>query len=170
MAESRPVTSIVIVAYNSLPVILTCLESVLRFSHSDEREIIVVDNGSTDGTPEVVKSEFPEVNVIAARENLGFSKANNLGLEHANGQCVCFLNPDTEFRDDTMVVLSDWLWRNLRRRELSTRVPGRRYTVFECAVLPQSPEGVLWVFGPLETGRVLAGVCVERDGVLGSPG
>ncbi len=58
-------------------------------------EIVVVDNASTDGAPELVRSRFPQIRVIAAGGNVGFAKANNIGIRSTASDLVLLLNPDT---------------------------------------------------------------------------
>lgn len=65
----------------------------------------MVDNGSSDGTPEMVKAKYPQVNLLEPGENLGFARANNLALRTSRGRHVLFLNPDTELQSD---VISDF--------------------------------------------------------------
>ena len=74
---------IVIVNYNTCALLRNCLQSLaIYLSHGGEETIrvAVVDNGSTDGSAEMVRSEFPEVVCVEAGENLGFGRANNLGV------------------------------------------------------------------------------------------
>lgn len=86
-------TSIVVVNYNAMPTIGPCLRSLV--STTDETtEIIVVDNGSTDGSAQLIAESFPSVKLIYAT-NLGFGGGNNLGAEHACGEYLVFVNPDT---------------------------------------------------------------------------
>ncbi len=87
--------SIIIVSYNTKDFIRECLKSIKVTSKGFDYEIIVVDNVSSDGTSQMVKEEFPDVITIKSRENLGFSKANNLGVKKSKGRYVLFLNPDT---------------------------------------------------------------------------
>ena len=61
-------------------------------------EIIVVDNGSTDGTPEAIRQLFPQVVLIESRTNLGFARANNIGLRVSHGKYVCLINSDVVLR------------------------------------------------------------------------
>src|SRR2546421_4693000 len=86
------VISILIVSFNTAPELVACLESVARCAAALPHEIIVVDNGSSDGSVEAVQKRFPTVQVIANQENLGFSKANNQVLPLARGEYVLFLN------------------------------------------------------------------------------
>jgi GT2 family glycosyltransferase len=87
-------TSIIIVNYNGGEQVLDCLRSLQADQRSDY-EIIVVDNGSTDGSPERIESEFLDVQVICALANLGFGGGNNLGAHYAKGEYLAFLNQDT---------------------------------------------------------------------------
>ena len=90
-----PLLSIVIVAYKSRDEIGPCLASLPRALEDGVVEIIVVDNSPDDGTGEMVRHDFPHVTHLAAVENLGFGRANNLGYARARGEFVLFLNPDT---------------------------------------------------------------------------
>jgi len=88
-----PRASVVIVNYNGRRHLQACLGSLL--SDRPNYEIILVDNGSTDGSVEYVERAFPEVGVIRNATNGGFGHGSNLGLRHARGEYVAFLNPDT---------------------------------------------------------------------------
>ena len=72
-------------------------------------EIIVVDSGSFDGCDEMLAREFSSVIFIQSKKNIGFAKANNLGASRARGRCLLFLNPDTEFFEDSIRVLMEQL-------------------------------------------------------------
>lgn len=87
--------SVVIVSYNVRYYLAQCLKSVARAAEGVDCEIIVVDNDSSDGTPEYISSLFPNVRMITSCENLGFSKANNLAVRSSEGKYLLFLNPDT---------------------------------------------------------------------------
>jgi len=87
--------SIVIVNYMAKDYLDTCLKSIFR-EKNIEYEVIVVDNGSTDGSVEIVERDFPSVYVIKNATNLGFAKANNIAIQHTNGKYILLLNPDTE--------------------------------------------------------------------------
>ena len=87
--------SIVIICWNDLKVVLDCLRSIFAGTHSFEYEVIVSDNGSTDGSPEFIRQNYPTVRVIENRANLGFAKGNNVGIQASAGEYVLILNPDT---------------------------------------------------------------------------
>jgi len=86
--------SVVIVSLNTRSVLRECLDSVRRETGSLRVQIIVVDNGSTDGSPEMIAEEYPEVLLVRSECNLGFAGANNLGFRSAQGRYVVLLNSD----------------------------------------------------------------------------
>jgi GT2 family glycosyltransferase len=87
--------SIICVNWNSLEYLRECLASVYENTHDISFEIIVVDNASPEGGIDSLKEKFPAIIVIKSSENLGFARANNLGFQHATGDYVLLLNPDT---------------------------------------------------------------------------
>ncbi len=95
--------SIIIISFNTSNFLKKCLESVFEnISRKINYEVIVVDNNSTDDSVEMVKDKFPKVNLIRSNKNLGFSKANNLGLKKAKGKYILFLNSDTVIYKNTI--------------------------------------------------------------------
>ncbi|MBI4265049.1 MAG: glycosyltransferase family 2 protein [Acidobacteria bacterium] len=90
-----PRLSIVIVTYNSKAYIGGCLDSLRRHPPASDHDTLVVDNASSDGTAAYVRVEWPSVRVTEAGGNLGFAKANNLGIRQTSGELVLLLNPDT---------------------------------------------------------------------------
>lgn len=93
--------SVVIVNYNVRYFLEQCLYSVARACKNTAAEVFVVDNASSDGSVEMVRSKFPEVKLIANTDNKGFSKANNQAIEQSVGEYVLLLNPDTVVAEDT---------------------------------------------------------------------
>ena len=93
--------SIVIVSFNTKAVLRDCLQSVFRHMGTLSHEVIVVDNDSKDGSAQMVRKEFPKTYVIANGENVGFSKANNIGIAKTHGRYVLFLNSDTVVPEKT---------------------------------------------------------------------
>jgi len=87
--------SVVIVSYNARDDLARCLESIVSAPPARLRELVVVDNASSDGAPELVASRFPSVRLVRAGGNLGFARANNLGLRETTGEHLLLLNPDT---------------------------------------------------------------------------
>jgi len=91
---AQELVSIVIVTRNRKEVTSECLKSVLAMNYP-HFEVILVDNGSTDGTAEEIKKRFSKVLVVAAKENLGLNGGKNLGQKEAKGNFVLFLDSDT---------------------------------------------------------------------------
>lgn len=91
--------SIIIVDMNNGNVLRACLDSIFHETKAISLEVIVVDNGSTDGSGDLIRQEFPLVKVVRNETNLGFAAANNRGLVYAGGAFVLLLNPDTEVLD-----------------------------------------------------------------------
>jgi GT2 family glycosyltransferase len=87
--------SIVIVSYNARDDLARCLESLASAPPSRLRETVVIDNASTDGAPEMVDARFPAVHLVRHGGNLGFARANNLGIRQTTGELILLLNPDT---------------------------------------------------------------------------
>jgi GT2 family glycosyltransferase len=98
--------SIVILCWNDLEVIVNCLQSIYASTHSTEFEVIVSDNGSTDGSVEFIRENFPRVQVIENGTNLRFAKANNVGIRASKGEYTLILNPDTIIHDGTLDKLA----------------------------------------------------------------
>ena len=87
--------SIVIVNWNTKKLLYDCLTSVYATTKEVSFEVIVIDNASRDGSVEMIKSDFPKVELIANTENRGFAAANNQGISIAVGRYILFLNSDT---------------------------------------------------------------------------
>jgi N-acetylglucosaminyl-diphospho-decaprenol L-rhamnosyltransferase len=97
--------SAVVVSYNTREDLLRCLGALLA-PGEPEMEVIVVDNASGDGSPDAVRARFPALRVIANAENLGFSKANNIGLRAASGEYALLVNSDCEVRPGAAAALA----------------------------------------------------------------
>lgn len=101
--------SIVIVNYNVKHFLEQCLYSVRRASSNLDLEVIVVDNNSVDSSVTMIREKFPEVQVIANKENMGFSKANNQAIKKAAGEYILLLNPDTILEDNTLIKVTGFM-------------------------------------------------------------
>lgn len=99
--------SIIIVNYNTLHVICPCIDCIVEQTKDVSYEIIVVDNGSSDGSIGVL-SEDKRVTLVPTGENLGFGKANNKGLEYVHGKYIFFLNSDTLLKNNAIKMLYDF--------------------------------------------------------------
>jgi GT2 family glycosyltransferase len=94
--------SIVIVNWNTRALLLDCLASVYALVRDLRFEVFLVDNASTDGSQNLIKSDFPQVKLIANDQNLGFSRANNQAIRVSRGEYILLLNSDTVVSDDAL--------------------------------------------------------------------
>jgi GT2 family glycosyltransferase len=101
--------SVIIVSWNARRHLENCLKSIRESGGSVVREIIVIDNASADGSPDMVAEQFPEVTLIRAAENLGFARANNLGLKQAKGSFFALINSDVLVHPACFERLADYL-------------------------------------------------------------
>lgn len=101
MNRSIPLVSVIIVNHNGKVFLKNCMSSLSAQSYP-AIEMIFVDNGSSDGSIDYIRKEFPSARIIDIKKNSGFARGNNLGLKAANGELIATLNNDTE-------VSSRWL-------------------------------------------------------------
>ncbi|MBZ0277321.1 MAG: glycosyltransferase family 2 protein [Anaerolineae bacterium] len=102
--------SIIIVSWNVADLLAACLKSILAAPVNGlTPEIIVVDSASTDASVSLVQEQYPQVTLLAQRENLGFTRCNNIGLQTATGRYVMLLNPDTEVIGDALAQMVAYL-------------------------------------------------------------
>ncbi|MCH7641195.1 glycosyltransferase family 2 protein [Patescibacteria group bacterium] len=96
--------SIIIVSYNTKKLTLDCIKSVINEGSGLKKEIIVVDNGSKDGSTKEIEeySRQTTLRLIKNRTNLGFSKANNQGIKSAKGKYILLLNSDTKVKKEVL--------------------------------------------------------------------
>jgi GT2 family glycosyltransferase len=103
--------SIIIVNYNAREFLERCIASLFAtISGKVTYEVIIIDNDSSDGSAEKVRNIFGEkIKLIESKENLGFSKGNNLGIGQAHGRYILFLNPDTEMKAQTLETMVSFM-------------------------------------------------------------
>ena len=94
MPDPQAIVSVVVVSWNTCRLTLDCVRSLESSRKSLSTEMIVVDNASSDDTVEQLRRQFPHVNVIENRENLGFARGNNIGLKICTGKYVALINSD----------------------------------------------------------------------------
>jgi GT2 family glycosyltransferase len=107
-SENSPQVSVIIVNWNTRQLLADCIRSI-REQTVARHEVIVVDNCSTDGSPTMVRTDFPDVVLIENRDNRGFAAANNQGLAVATGEYLLLLNPDTVVLDGAIDKMLAWL-------------------------------------------------------------
>ncbi len=101
--------SIIIVNWNTKELLAECIDSIYASPPGGEFDIWVVDNSSSDGSTDMIRERYPEVNLIDNEENIGFAKANNQALRKCQGKYVLLLNPDTAVETNAIVNLVSFL-------------------------------------------------------------
>ena len=100
----KSLVSVIIINWNGKDYLKNCLGSLERISYK-KKEIIVVDNGSDDGSVKFLRNKYPKVKIITNSSNLGFSRANNQGIKKARGEYILFLNNDTKVTKNFLDIL-----------------------------------------------------------------
>ena len=150
MMTPPPLISIVILNWNGKEQLPLCIQSVRRQTYPNV-EIIIVDNDSTDGSAQCVKTAFPNLRVIINRKNLGYGGGNNRGIQEARGEYIFILNNDTEIERECV----EWLWKCMEGQEnIGIATPkilfyDRRDTI-DAAGLTIYPDGLSIGRGHLE--------------------
>jgi GT2 family glycosyltransferase len=106
------ILSVVIVTWNSEEFIRNCLDSIFLSQVNFTSEVIVVDNNSSDETAKIVEQLYPQVNLIQNKENLGYAKGNNQGIEESRGEYILLLNPDTQVLEDSLSLMYRFMEEN----------------------------------------------------------
>lgn len=101
--------SVVIVSWNVRDLLDRCLQSINAGRGELSLEVVVVDSGSSDGTPDMVDRQYPWVRLIARDDNVGFPKGNNIGIDISKGRTILLLNPDTEVIGDALSVMVSYM-------------------------------------------------------------
>lgn len=110
MPKRKPDLSVIILSFNTKDLLRACLKTVLASKMGKyTMEVIVADNGSTDGSVAMVRKEFPLVILIDNKKNLGFAGGNNPGIKRAKGRYILLLNSDTEVYTDAFRIMLDYL-------------------------------------------------------------
>lgn len=129
--------TVIVVNYNVEYFLDQCLQSVRNASTGLNIEVIVVDNASRDGSVEMLKQKYSDFNCIFNEENVGFSKANNQGINVAKGKYVLLLNPDTVVSETTFVQAIEYMDAHPKTGGLGVRMIDGRGNF-----LPESKRGL----------------------------
>lgn len=114
-SDNNTDVSIIIISYNTKDLIEKCIKSIVKHTKKIRYEIIVVDNGSTDGSVDFLKklsNKSTNIQLIESNKNIGFGPANNLGIEIASGRYILFLNSDTIIHDNLICEMYEWMNKN----------------------------------------------------------
>ncbi len=119
-----PLVSVIIVSWNARDYLMQCLASLTPEVCRYPMEIIVVDNASTDGSPESVEKQFPQVRLIRNAGNFGFARANNIGFTQSNGRYLAFINSDVKVLKECLTRLVDFCEQHPEAGLIGPRVTG----------------------------------------------
>jgi GT2 family glycosyltransferase len=117
-----PLVSVIIINYNTFELTSNCIRSVIAFTKNTPYEIILVDNASTEKTPELFLNEFPSITLIRSPKNGGFAYGNNLGIEKAKGEIILLLNSDTLLTEDSIAFTATYLDKNAKTGVVGCRM------------------------------------------------
>ena len=110
--------SIIIPHYNNPKIILRCLKSLIKYT-SSKHEIIIIDDASNDDSVDIIKNDYPNIEIIQNKKNLGYAESCNLGAIKAKNEYIVFLNNDTEVTKNWVIPLID----NLKNEEIASVQP-----------------------------------------------
>lgn len=136
MSDPAPELSIIIVNWNTRDLTLACLRSLFDQTRETAFEVLLVDNGSHDGSAAAIAAAFPQVRLFAEAKNHGFAAANNLAAHHAKGRYILLLNSDTEVLDGAVDRLMAFA-----RATPQARIWGGRTVFADGRLNPQSAWG-----------------------------
>lgn len=147
--------TIIVVSWNVQDLLRCCLRSIRDSALTGDLqfEIVVVDNASSDGSPEMIAAEFPDVRLVANAENRGFTAANNQGLALSQGRFLLLLNPDTEVVGDALPTMVRYMEAHpevgavgpqLRYPDGSLQSSRRRFPTFATALVESTVIQEWW--------------------------
>jgi GT2 family glycosyltransferase len=141
--------SIIIVTWNSQEFIRNCLDSIFLSQVNFASEVVVVDNNSSDETAKIVEQLYPQVNLTQNKENLGYAKGNNQGIEESRGEYVLLLNPDTQVLEDSLSLMYRFMEENPNAGALGPKLLNPDKTVQpSCREFPTFST-LIWEFSGL---------------------
>ena len=108
MENHKTKLSIIIPTWNTSKITKKCIDTITEYLPKNYFQIIIVDNGSTDDTPQIL-GKLKSITYIRNSSNLGFSKANNIGVKKAKGEYLLFLNSDMELVDSSLVEMLNFI-------------------------------------------------------------
>ena len=160
---TAPKLSVVIICWNDWKVLEDCLRSIFDCTHKIDFEVIVSDNGSTDGSVDLIHQHFPAVRVVENRANLGFAKANNTGIAAAGGEYILILNPDTVCHEGSFDRWIEFADRHPEAGAFGCRVLNPDGTYQESArPFPSVPGSILAALYLRPLAYIMPGVLADR--------
>lgn len=146
--------SVIILSYNTEDITARCLEKLkIAKDYCEKRlknsvEVIVVDNGSSDGSAQIIKSDFPWVKLVASKENLGFSRGNNIAMEESKNPFILLLNSDVYVEEESLYKAIAYFRVNLNCDCLGAKLTYASGTLQPSAGnLPDPLNIIFWILG-----------------------
>lgn len=140
-AGNSPLLSILLVNYNDGVHLPECLSSIEANARAIDHEVIVVDNASTDGSPELIAERFPRTRLLRNSLNEGFGRANNRAVGEARGKFILFLNTDVVLHPEALDLL-------LKEMEADPLTGIAGPALLNPGGRSRSLSGAAWVFSP----------------------
>lgn len=162
MTESPPELTVIIVSYNTRELTLKCLETLYANTTRTRFHTVVLDNASADGSAEAVAAAFPQVEVIASKDNLGFARANNDVAAKAQSEWILLLNPDTEVYENGVDALLEF-----SRAHPEAGITGGRTFFPDGSLNPLSCQGEITLWSSLT--RALGLTIVFKNSAFFNP-
>ena len=174
VVEDRPVVSVCVLSWNSREVLRQCLQTVYGEPSPLPLEVVLVDNASSDGSPEMVAEEFPQARLLAQNENLMFSRGMNTAARAARGDFLLFLNSDCFITPTVLAELVGFMRENPDALLVSpclqgadgsiepavSEFPGLRMTVRKLLLLPRQWGRTRLTTGPPARVPTVVGACL----------
>lgn len=144
------VLTIAIVSYNTSKILESCLNSVFNVLNNDgfihDAEVIIVDNGSSDGSPKMVKEKFPKARMILNKKNLGFAKANNQAIKLSASEFVLLLNSDAKLTNGSLSKLLTTLKTHPEIGAIGPKLLNSDHSIQpSCGFLPNLFKVLVWM-------------------------
>ncbi|MGZ3918757.1 MAG: glycosyltransferase family 2 protein [Bacteroidia bacterium] len=117
-----PEVSVIVINYNTFDLTCACIESIYKKTIGVTFEIILIDNASTECSPDKFEALFPQIILIKNQSNVGFSKGNNIGIKKASGNIILLLNSDTELINNAIKITYDFLIKNPHVAAVSSKL------------------------------------------------
>lgn len=114
--------SVIIINYNTFDITCNCIESIQQYTNGVPYEIVVVDNASPDDNPDLFLERFPNIVLVKSKENGGFARGNNIGIDHSKGDIILLLNSDTLLTEDSITTAAQELSQDAEIGMLTVRL------------------------------------------------
>jgi N-acetylglucosaminyl-diphospho-decaprenol L-rhamnosyltransferase len=156
--------SIVIISWKMRELLKICLDSIYKFTNEINFEIIVIDNDSQDGTPEMIEKDYKKITLLKNSANRGVAPARNQGIRIAKGRYILILDADMEFKENSIAQIYDYMEKNQGVGLLGCKLVDSANTLqYSCK---RYPNLLALVFRRLEHYKLIANSKTLRDHIM----